>query len=345
MRRSIRIGVDVGGTFTDFVLLHDDGTTRTLKLPSTPESPELAVVEGVKALLDMAGIKAGRVAEVLHGTTVGSNTLLQKVGARCGLITTSGFRDVLEIGRIRTPTMFDLSWRKPEPLVRRRHRLEVAGRIAADGTVLTPLDTDAVVRAGAALIEEGVESVAICFLNSYVNPSHERLAARALAEAFPDLPVTASVDVLPSMGEYERCSTTVINAYVVPVLRGYLARLETGLRTLGINAPLLIGNSNGGLSTAAAAQCKPVFFITSGRASGAVGAARLGASVGTPDLIAFDMGGTTASATLVRAGDVSRTHEYEFRDGISTPSRFIKAGGYMMRVPTVDVAEVGTRIM
>jgi len=342
MSRTVRIGVDVGGTFTDFVLLAADGSTRTLKIPSTPGQPERAVIEGIGVLLAGADIGPDSVSEVLHGTTVGSNTLLQKAGARCGLITTAGFRDVLEIGRVRTPTMFDLSWRKPEPLVPRRWRLEVRERIAADGSVLEPLDTQGVVEAGKALVGQGIESIAICFLNSYVNPVHEQAAARVLAESFPDISVTASVDVLPSMGEYERCSTTVVNAYVIPALRGYLTRLGQGLREIGIDAPLLIGNSNGGLSTAEVAQTKPVFFITSGRASGAVGAARLGASIATPDLIAFDMGGTTASATMVRGGDVSRTHEYEFRDGISTPSRFIKAGGYMMRVPTVDVAEVGS---
>jgi N-methylhydantoinase A len=342
MSRTVRVGVDVGGTFTDFVMLAGDGSTRTLKIPSTPSQPERAVIEGIGTLLAQADIRPDSVSEVLHGTTVGSNTLLQKTGARCGLITTAGFRDVLEIGRVRTPTMFDLSWRKPEPLVPRRWRLEVRERIAADGSVLEPLDTQGVVEAGEALVGQGIESIAICFLNSYVNPVHEQAAARVLAETFAGISVTASVDVLPSMGEYERCSTTVVNAYVIPALRGYLTRLGQGLREIGIDAPLLIGNSNGGLSTAEVAQTKPVFFITSGRASGAVGAARLGTSIGTPDLIAFDMGGTTASATMVRGGDVSRTHEYEFRDGISTPSRFIKAGGYMMRVPTVDVAEVGS---
>jgi len=342
MSRTVRVGVDVGGTFTDFVLLAGDGSTRTLKIPSTPRQPEHAVIEGVGTLLAQSDISPESVSEVLHGTTVGSNTLLQKAGARCGLITTAGFRDVLEIGRVRTPTMFDLSWRKPEPLVPRRWRLEVRERIAADGSVLEPLDTQGVLEAGRALVGQGIESIAICFLNSYVNPVHEQAAARVLAEAFAGISVTASVDVLPSMGEYERCSTTVVNAYVIPALRGYLTRLGQGLREIGIDAPLLIGNSNGGLSSAEVAQTKPVFFITSGRASGAVGAARLGTSIANPDLIAFDMGGTTASATMVRGGDVSRTHEYEFRDGISTPSRFIKAGGYMMRVPTVDVAEVGS---
>jgi len=342
MSAGVRIGVDVGGTFTDFLLLHPDGTSAPLKISSTPAAPEQAVITGIESLLHQEGISPADVAEVLHGTTVGSNTLLQKAGASCGLITTEGFRDVLEIGRLRTPTMFDLSWRKPEPLVPRKWRLEVRERMAADGTVLLPLDLDAVIAAGRFLTAQGVTSIAVCFLNAYVNPAHERAAAKALAAACPEAAVTASIDVLPSMGEYERCSTTVVNAYVVPALRGYLTRLEEGLRGIGISAPLLIGNSNGGLSTAAHAQRRPVFFITSGRAGGAVGAARLGLRIGVQDLIAFDMGGTTASATLIRKGEVSRTHEYEFRDGISTPSRFIKAGGYMMRVPTVDVAEVGS---
>jgi N-methylhydantoinase A len=339
---SARISVDVGGTFTDLVLMTDAGKAYFLKISSTPAAPERAVVAGLAAIIARAGLSPDAIGEVLHGTTVGSNTLLQKTGARCGLITTVGFRDVLEIGRIRTPGMFDLSWRKPEPLVPRRWRREVRERIAADGSILVPLDPAEVVEAGHLLAAAGVTSVAICFLNSYVNPAHEEIAATALADAFPEIAVTASVAVLPSMGEYERCSTAAVNAYVLPALRGYTARLEDALRDMGVHAPLLIGNSNGGLSTAAVARSKPVFFVSSGRSAGAVGAARLGAAIGAPDLIAFDMGGTTASATLVRDGEVSRTHEYEFRDGISTPSRFIKAGGYLMRVPTVDVAEVGS---
>ncbi|MFI0847823.1 hydantoinase/oxoprolinase family protein [Mesorhizobium sp. IMUNJ 23232] len=338
----VRIGVDIGGTFTDLVLIAENRPAVFLKVSSTPARPEEAVVSGVRAILAEAGYDPVDVSEVLHGTTVGSNTLLQKAGARCGLITTKGFRDVLEIGRVRTPGMFDLSWRKPEPLIRRRWRVEVDERTASDGTILMPLDPAQAIEAARFLVGEGIESIAICFLNSYANPANERAAAEAVAGAFPECSVSASVAVLPSMGEYERCSTVAVNAYVLPVLRGYIARLEDALAALGIRAPLLIGNSNGGLSTVALARSKPVFFISSGRSSGAVGAARLGASIGQGDLIAFDMGGTTASATLIAGGEVSRTHEYEFRDGISTPSRFIKAGGYLMRVPTVDVAEVGS---
>lgn len=338
---SARLSVDIGGTFTDLVLLRSDGVTFAAKVSSTPTAPEDAVVTGMAEVLEAARLSPAALTEVLHGTTVGSNTLLQKLGARCGLITTKGFRDVLEIGRLRTPGMFDLSWDKPEPLVTRRYRREVDERVLADGTVLRAVDIEAVLEAGRFFAEEGIASVAFCFINSYKNPVNERAAAEAFAAAFPEMAVTASVDVLPETGEYERTSTTAVNAYVLPPLRGYLNRLESKLRAAGVTAPLLIGNSNGGLSSSQVAQQKPVFFISSGRASGAVGALRLGAAIGEQDLVAFDMGGTTASAALIHRGVLSRTHEYEFRAGMSVPSRFIKAGGYMMRVPTVDVAEVG----
>jgi N-methylhydantoinase A len=220
-----RLGVDIGGTFTDLVLMLDDGTVISTKVASTPDSPEAAVLAGLDLVLDSAGLGPEALAEVLHGTTVGSNTLLQKRGAPTGLITTSGFRDVLEIGRLRTPSMFDLRWTKPDPLVARRHRREVPERTSADGSVLTHVDIDAVHEAGRFLVAEGIASVAICFLNSYANPKNERTAVRALAEAFPDLVVTASVDVLPETGEYERTSTVAVNAYVRPALAGYLTRL------------------------------------------------------------------------------------------------------------------------
>jgi N-methylhydantoinase A len=341
MARTARLSVDIGGTFTDLVLLASDGATYSAKVSSTPASPEDAVVTGMAQVLAAAGLAPDQLTEVLHGTTVGSNTLLQKLGARCGLITTRGFRDVLEIGRLRTPGMFDLTWDKPEPLVTRRYRLEAEERTLADCSITVPVRLADIEAAGRFFAEEGVESVAICFLNSYKNPDNERRAVEAFARAFPAIAVTASVDVLPEAGEYERTSTTAVNAYVLPPLRGYLSRLEKKLRARGVTAPLLIGNSNGGLSSSAVAREKPVFFISSGRSSGAVGAQRLGAAIGEANLVAFDMGGTTASAALIHRGVLARTHEYEFRAGMSVPSRFIKAGGYMMRVPTVDVAEVG----
>ncbi|MBL9034197.1 MAG: hydantoinase/oxoprolinase family protein, partial [Rhodospirillaceae bacterium] len=342
MSAAARIGVDIGGTFTDLVLLDAGGTCFARKVPSTPADPAEAVIDGIALILGDAGLQASEVSEVLHGTTVGSNTLLQKVGAKTGLITTRGFRDVLEIGRIRTPDMFDLAWDKPPPLVRRQLRREIDERIDARGNVLKPIDQDEVARVGGELVSLGIQSIAICFINSYRNPAHELAAERVLRRHFPNLPVTTSVSVLPEQREYERTSTAVVNAYVLPVMATYLRRLRLGLQRIGVTAPLLVGNSNGGLSAIDVAEAKPVFFISSGRSAGVVGAARLGETLEQGDLIVFDMGGTTASASLVQGGEVARATEYEFRDGISTPSRFIKAGGYMMSVPTVDVAEVGS---
>lgn len=340
--RTARIGVDIGGTFTDLVMIEGDGRLHHAKVPSVPAAPEEAVITGISNLIAESGVAAHEVHEIVHGTTVGSNTLLQKVGAKAGLITTAGFRDVLEIGRLRTPNMFDLQWEKPVPLIPRRYRLEANERIATDGSVIQPLDEDSVIAAAASLVEAGIESIAICFLNSFRNPAHEQRAEELIRDRFPQVQITTSVSVLPEAKEYERTSTTVVNAYVGPVLAAYLARLQTGIKSLGIDAPLLVSNSNGALASADTACVKPVFFISSGRAAGAVGGARLGTALAQENLVIFDMGGTTASATLVRDGELSRVNEYEFRAGISTPSRFIKAGGYMMSVPTVDVAEVGS---
>jgi N-methylhydantoinase A len=333
--------VDIGGTFTDIVLRLDDGTLRVSKVSSTPEDPGLAVVRGLDALLRAAGVAPASVVEVVHGTTVASNTILQKKGARVGLLTTRGFRDVLEIGRVRTPDLFDLTWEKPEPLVERWRRLEVDERIAADGAVIRPLDRGGLLAAAERLVADGADVVAVSFINSYVNPAHERLAESLLAARFPTLDVTASYRVLPEIKEYERTSTTVVNAYLLPVMRRYLATLAAGLRGIGVEAPLLVVASNGGVVGAAGAGERPVFAVGSGPAAGVAGAARLGQVADAPSLIAFDMGGTTAKASLVEDGRVSLTTEYEFREGISTSSRFIKAGGYMLKVPAIDIAEVG----
>ena len=336
-----RIGVDIGGTFTDIVLARADGRLFVLKASSTTHEPEQAVVAGAAAILNQAGLPPAAVREVLHGTTVGSNTILQKSGARTGLITTRGFRDVLEIGRVRTPDLFDLQWDKPEPLVRRRHRLEVRERLYADGSVAEALDEDGVLNAADALVADNVEAIALCFLHSYRNPAHERRAAELVRAHHPGIAVSASIDILPEMKEYERTSTTVVNAYIQPTMRRYLERLQGGLEGLGVDCPLLVVTSNGGLARAPLAMERPVFFIGSGPAAGVIGAARLAEATGRTDAIAFDMGGTTAKASLIDRGAVARTNEYEFRAGISTPSRFIKAGGYMLKVPAVDVAEVG----
>ncbi len=337
----VRVGVDIGGTFTDLVLAECDGTLHVNKLSSTPQNPGAAVIAGLEALLAQAGATPEAVTEIVHGTTIASNTILQMSGPRTGLITTRGFRDVLEIGRIRTPEMFDLTWDKPRPLIDRRDRVEVDERIGADGDVVRPLALAEAVAAAERLVAAGVESLAIVFLNSYVNPAHERQAEAAIRERFPGLPVSASYRVLPEIKEYERTSTTAVNAYLLPVMRDYLNDLVAGLERIGVRAPLMVVASNGGVLGLAAAAEKPVFAVGSGPAAGVAGAARLGRRSGAPDVIAFDMGGTTAKASLVEDGQVTLTTEYEFRAGISTSSRFIKAGGYMLKAPAIDIAEVG----
>jgi N-methylhydantoinase A len=337
----IHIGCDIGGTFTDIVAQMPDGSLHVRKVASTPDDPGAAVVGGLSDLLNDLGARLSDVREIVHGTTVGSNTILQKSGAATGLITTRGFRDVLEIGRIRTPTMFDLTWEKPEPLVPRRHRLEVGERIGADGGIVRPLDDGEVREAGQRLVDEGIEAVAVCYINSCVNPVHERRTVEILEEAFPDLLVTASCDVLPEMKEYERTSTTVVNAYLLTEMRRYLSNLTRALGDAGMSAPLLVVASSGGMMRVETASEVPVFAVGSGPAGGVMGAARLGAANGHENAIAFDMGGTTAKASIVENAAPMLTSEYEFRDGISTPSRFIKGGGYMLKVPAIDIAEVG----
>ncbi|WP_431305613.1 hydantoinase/oxoprolinase family protein [Sediminicoccus sp. BL-A-41-H5] len=337
-----RIGVDVGGTFTDVVLALPGGRIVVNKTTTTPHDPGEGVATGIAAVIAEARLDARQVSEIVHGTTVASNTILQKAGARTGLLTTQGFRDVLEIGRIRTPGMFDLAWRKPEPLVPRRWRLEARERIAADGSVVTPLDAESVREAAGFFTAEGVEAVAICFINSYAHPTHERKAAALLRAAAPQLLVTASCEVLPEIKEYERTSTAVVNAYLLPAMRGYLSRLQRRLTAIGIMAPVQVMASNGGMIGLDTARERPVFAVGSGPAGGVAGAARLGDGIGARDLIVFDMGGTTAKAAIIEGGQPSLVTEYEFRDGISTPSRFVKGAGYMLKVPAIDIAEVGS---
>ena len=337
----MRIGCDIGGTFTDIVAALPDGSLHINKTSTTPDDPGRAVVEGIRAILSATGTDPAAVTEVVHGTTTASNTILQKVGARTAVLTTRGFRDVLEIGRIRTPTMFDLAWSKPEPLSARRYRCEVDERIAADGSVVRPLDPQQVRQVAQFLLAEGVEAVAICFINSYANALHELAAKQILEAEYPQLLVSASCEVLPEMKEYERTSTTVVNAYILPAMRRYLSHLRRDLAAIGIHAPIQVMASNGSMMGIAAASDRPVFAVSSGPAGGVTGAARLGNVTGDHDLIVFDMGGTTAKASIIEAGQPSLTNEYEFRDGISSPSRFVKGGGYMLKVPAVDIAEVG----
>jgi N-methylhydantoinase A len=277
----------------------------------------------------------------VHGTTVATNAILEGRGARTALITTEGFRDVLELRRIRVPVLYDLFWEKPPPLVPRRLRFEVAERIGPRGEVWRELDPDSLRCAIEAVRRAGVEALAICLLHSYANPAHERRVAAAAASALPGVFVTCSSDVLAEIREYERTSTTVINAYVGPIVARYLGRLAARLREIGVRARLLVMQSNGGVMSAADAAARPAYIVESGPAAGVVAAARLGTRAGEPRLITLDMGGTTAKASIVEHGQPLRTSEYEVGGGINLSSQLVKGGGHALKLPLIDVSEIG----
>ncbi len=337
----IRVGIDIGGTFTDIVFLSPDGTVSTHKTLSTPSDYSQAIRDGVHALLQHAGFAAGDISEVLHGTTVATNAILEGKGAKTGLITTKGFRDVLEIRRMRSNRLYDISWQKPKPLVPRAWRREVTERLDHRGEVLEPFDADEARREVQRLIDAGVEAVAVCFLHAYANPSHEQRVGDILAEAAPHLSVSLSSQVLPEMKEYERTSTTVINAYVRPVVQRYLQAMARHLEALGVEAPLLIMQSNGGLMPAEAAREAPMHIIESGPAAGVTGALTMGRRMGIENIITLDIGGTTAKTSLIENGELTRSPEYEVGGGMNVGHRLLKGGGYLLRVPSVDIAEVG----
>ncbi|TQF84170.1 hydantoinase/oxoprolinase family protein [Elioraea sp. Yellowstone] len=341
MATTWRVGVDIGGTFTDIVLLGSDGTVHTRKISSSVDDYARAIVDGLAALLAETGIAGHAIAEVRHGTTVASNAILEHKGARTALITTRGFRDVLEIRTLRMPRLYDIAWDKPPPLVERRLRRVVDERIDARGRVERPLDpvaAEAVVRA---LLDEGIEAIAICLLHAYANPAHETLLAGIVRRLAPDLPLSVSSEVLPEIKEYERTSTTVINAYVMPVVARYLRRLRSGLDRAGVPARLSLMQSNGGLMAAEAAAARPMHIIESGPAGGVIGAQAVARIHGLSDIITFDMGGTTAKAATIESGVVARAAEYSVGAGIMVGSRLLTGAGYLLKVPAIDLAEVG----
>ena len=338
---TFRAGVDIGGTFTDIVLLGDQGERYTKKVSSTVDDYARAIVDGLAALLGEIGAEASGIVELLHGTTVASNAILELKGARTGLITTKGFRDVLEIRNLRMPWLYDMSWTKPPPLVERRLRREVDERVNAEGGVDRPLDEASVERAVRFLKGEGVEAIAVCLLHSYLNPTHEERVKEIAARLAPELILCISAEVLPVINEYERTSTTVINAYVRPMVEHYLNRLSAEIERTGIDAPLLLMQSNGGLTTAKAAALTPMHIIESGPAAGVVGVQALTRRIGIGKAISFDMGGTTAKASLIENGELTRVTEYQVGAGIVLGSRLLSGAGYTLKVPAIDLAEVG----
>ncbi len=336
-----RVGADIGGTFTDIVLRAPDGACMTLKVLSTPDDYARAIVEGVRHLAERHAVPLGDLQALVHGTTVATNAILENRGAKTALITTRGFRDVLELRRLRTPQLYDLFFTPPPPIAERRLRVEVAERVGARGEVVLPLDEASVRAAVARIADEGAEAVAVCLLHSYRNPDHERRVGAIVREHLPHAYLSLSVDVIPEIREYERTSTTVINAFIGPVVRDYLASLSRSLAAVGVSAPLQIMQSNGGLMSAQAATAAPAHIVESGPAAGVIAAQRIGMRAGVPDLISFDMGGTTAKASLVEGGRIGRTTEYEVGAGISLSSRLVKGGGHALKLPVLDIAEVG----
>ncbi|MGH6912082.1 MAG: hydantoinase/oxoprolinase family protein, partial [Geminicoccales bacterium] len=336
-----RVGVDIGGTFTDIVVIGKDGRAHTRKVSSSVDDYARAITEGLAELFEELGLEPDQVEEVRHGTTVASNAILEQKGARTGLITTKGFRDILEIRNLRMPRLYDIGWTKPPPLVERHLRAVVDERIDARGEVVRPLDPVDAERAVRQLLDQGVEAIAVCLLNCFVNPAHEQIAKEAILGLAPDLPMSISSEVLPEIKEYERSSSTVINAYVMPIVARYLERLQCNLERQGIEAPLLIMQSNGGLMTAEAATARPLHVIESGPAGGVVGAHALARACGIENVISFDMGGTTAKAAMIERGEYTRALEYQVGGGILTGSRLLTGAGYLLKVPAIDLAEVG----
>ena len=334
----IRVGIDVGGTFTDFVLVDERrDLIYTGKRLTTPHDPSEAIVGGLERLLREAGTGPDDLHSLVHGTTLVANTIIERSGAKVGLITTRGFRDSLEMGREIRYDLYDLQLEPPRPLVPRPLRREVSERIDAEGRIVLPLDEAEVRAVGAALAAEGVEAIAVCFMHAYRNPEHERLARRALEAACPRIPISVSSEVAPEIREYQRASTTCANAYVQPRIATYLARLGDGLETMRLGGKLYIMLSNGGIATVRAARAFPIQLIESGPAAGAMAAGYYGLLSRTPSLISFDMGGTTAKMCLIDRGWPSRVHELE----AGRVRRFRKGSGLPLKVPVVDMIEIG----
>ncbi len=331
------LGIDIGGTFTDLVALDlSSGVCRTAKVPTTPEDPRAGVGHGIAELLPKIG-GGQKISRVVHATTLLSNAVIERRGARTGLITTAGFRDTLELGRERKYDIYDLFLEFPAPLTDRSLRLEAKERIAGDGSVLIPLDENAVIKAADKLVTAGVESIAVVFLNAHVNAAHEERAAKLIAARHPGLSVSLSSEVSREPGEFERGSTAVINAYIKPLAGAYIDGLVSVLRDAGIRAPLMLMLSNGGLTHAAEARRVPVQLLESGPAAGALSAALIGGGAGEKRLLAFDMGGTTAKIAIVDDGEPEVAYRFE----AARERRFAPGSGLPVNITTVELVEIG----
>ena len=333
-----RIGFDIGGTFTDFILVDGErGRLHLHKCLTTPEDPSIGALAGLSDLLEAVGVDIADVGHVVHGTTLVTNAIIERSGARLGLLTTRGFRDILEMGTEQRYDIHDLFLTFPEPLARRCDRREVGERVSRDGEVLEALDPDAARCEVRELVADGVEALAVCFLHAYKNPVHERVVRDLVRREFPDLPVSISSDVHPQINEYERSSTTAANAYVQPLMSAYVRRLDRVLRERGFVGRFHLIQSSGGLTAPETAQALPIRFLESGPAGGAQASALVGRAIGHPDLLSFDMGGTTAKASLVQNGEPDIAPMLE----AARVHRFKKGSGLPVHAPVIDMMEIG----
>ena len=331
-----RLAVDIGGTFTDLAL-EAGGARATLKVLTTPAAPEQGVIDGVPRILRAAGVQAAEIGIVIHGTTLATNAIIERKGAKTALITTTGFRDVLAMGNESRYDQYDLNIVLPEPLVPRYLRLPVPERLDNEGNVLLPLDERAVRALVPVLRREGVEAIAVGLLHAFVNPAHERRIRDILAEELPDVPVSLSSDVSPEMREWERFSTTAANAYVQPLMSRYLTALQDGLRALGMEAPVFLMLSGGGLTTIETACRFPIRLVESGPAGGAIFSAHIARECGLEQVLSLDMGGTTAKICLIDHFRPQTSRSFE----IARVGRFRKGSGLPLRIPVIEMVEIG----
>ena len=338
MGRRYRVGVDIGGTFTDLVLIDDATGERAIgKILTTPKDPSDAVEKGLAELLEREGIKASQIGTIVHGTTLVTNALIERKGARAALLTTEGFRDAISIGTEHRYDMYDIFIEKPEPLVPRSLRYGVRERMLDDGSVAIRLDEDQLREIVVELRKQEVGAVAVSFLHSFRNPAHERRVARVLAEEAPGITVSLSSEVAPEIREYERTSTTIANVYVRPLVERYLRVLDERLARLGFGGSLYIMLSNGGTASVETAREFPIRLLESGPAAGALAAAFYGRRTGFSEVLSFDMGGTTAKACLIEGGEPLTTSEFE----VARVYRFKKGSGLPVKTSVIEMIEIG----
>ena len=332
-----RVGIDIGGTFTDMLLVNEDGTAAIGKTLTTPTDPSLAVENALKPALQNGSVNPQQRGTLIHGTTLVTNALIERKGAPTALLTTLGYRDAVEIGREHRYELYDLNLELPKPLVPRHLRFDVPERIAADGSVLEPLDEGFVRRLVAELRDKGVKAIGISYLNSYRNPAHERRTGEIVAEVAPQIRVSLSSEVVAEIREFQRTSTTLANVYVQERVSDYLAQLEARLKAIGFSGSFFVMLSSGGIATRDTASRFPVRLLESGPAAGALAAAQAGMLSGHRDLLSFDMGGTTAKLCVIEDGRPLKTHEFE----VDRVYRFRKGSGLPVRIPVIDMIEIG----